>query len=108
MVKPFLAQAAQLPLTSGAAPLSSLNVLFQNVITVILGFGGLALFLMLIIGGLKWITAGGDPKAVEAARNTVTWALAGMVLLALAYLILVLIGKFTGVTTITQFNIMLP
>ena len=80
-----------------------LESLFGNVISVALGFGGLILFVMLLVGGFKYITAGGDPKGIESAKKTITTAILGMVLLALAFLILQLIHQITGapVTTFT-------
>ena len=91
----------------GVATLRGLEGIFQNIITVVLGFAGIALFIMLIIGGFKFITSGGDPKAAESARNTLTSAIAGMVLLASAYLILRFIGVFTG-AQVENFRVFIP
>lgn len=87
-----------------AAPISELDKVFSNVLIIALGLAGVALFIMLIIGGIKWITAGGDPKAVESAKGTVTYAIVGVIFLALAYIILVFIKTFTNVD-VTQFHI---
>lgn len=81
---------------SGAATLVGLEDVFQNVVAVVLGFAGIALFIMLIVGGYKWITAGGDPKGVEEAKKTLTYAIGGLVLIALALLIIRFIHEFTG------------
>ena len=86
------------------AKLSDLEKVFGNVVNVALGFAGIVLFFMLIIGGFKYITAGGDPKGIEGARKTLTYAIAGMVLIALSYLILRFIESFTG-APVTEFNI---
>jgi hypothetical protein len=59
---------------------------------------------MLIMGGFKFITAGGDPKAIEGAKKTLTYAIMGIVLVALSFLILQFISTFTGVD-VTQFKI---
>lgn len=90
-----------------AAPLSGLETIFGNVVVVILGLAGLILFIMLIIGGLKYITSAGDPKKVESARNTLTFAIGGLILIALAYLILRFIEEFTGVS-VENFKIIGP
>jgi glucose uptake protein GlcU len=84
--------------------LSDLEGVFANVVKVALGFGGIALFIMLLIGGFKYLTAGEDPKAVEEARKTLTYAIGGLVLVAAAYLILVFIKQITGID-VTQFKI---
>lgn len=53
--------------------------------------GGLAL-LFLLIGGAKWVTSAGDPKAVMEAKETITAALAGLILVVFSVLILKIIG----------------
>lgn len=77
---------------------------FGNVVSVILGLAGIALFIMLIVGGFRYITAGGDPKNVEAARKTLTYAIAGIVLIALAFLVIRFIEVFTG-APVTEFKV---
>ena len=86
------------------AKLSDLEKVFENVVSVALGLAGIVLFVMLIIGGFRYITAGGDPKGIEGAKKTLTYAIAGMVLVALSYLIINFIASFTG-ANITDFNI---
>lgn len=89
------------------AKLSDLEVVFGNVVKAALGFAGIALFVLLIIGGLKYVFSGGDPKGVDAAQKTITYAIGGLVLVLLSYLILVLIKTITGVD-VTQFKITQP
>lgn len=80
------------------------ETVFGNVTQVVLGLAGIILFIMLLSGGFKYITAGGDPKGVEGAKKTLTYAIGGMVLLAMAFLILRFIQEFTGVD-VTKFRI---
>lgn len=89
------------------ATLRGLEGVFGNVVTVILGLAGITLFIMLIVGGFRFITAGDDPKAIEGARKTLTYAIGGIVLIALSFLILRFISTFTGVD-VTQFRIFQP
>jgi hypothetical protein len=88
---------------SGIATIQNLGCLFNRIVSFVLGFAGLAFFILLIIGGLKFITSGGDPKAVEGAKKTLTSAIAGLAIVLVAYLILVLIGTITGVD-LTKFS----
>ena len=67
--------------------------------------GGLALFVIVIIAGYKFITSEGDPKKVAEARGTLTMAMAGVLILAIAYLILVIISRITGNTNVIDFLI---
>lgn len=89
------------------AKISDLETVFGNVVRSALGFAGIVLFILLLVAGFKYITSGGDPKAVEGARKTLTSAIVGLIVILVSYLILVLIETITGVR-VTQFNITLP
>ena len=86
------------------AQLQDLEGVFGNVVNFVLGLAGIVLFIMLILGGYGYITSGGDPKKIESARNTLTYAIGGMIFIALAYLILKFIEVFTG-APVTEFKI---
>lgn len=89
-----------------AATIKDFEVVFGNLVTVIMALAGIALFILLISGGFRYLTAGGDPKAVEAAQKTLTYAIVGIVIVACAFLILRLIENFTGVQ-VTLFKVTL-
>lgn len=59
--------------------------------TYILPVAGILLFLFLIWGGFDFLTAMGDPKKAEAARNKITYALIGFVIIFGAYWIVQLV-----------------
>lgn len=92
--------------TDGIARIENLGCLFQNLVGALLGFAGIVLFALLLMGGFKYITSGGDPKAVEGAQKTLTYAISGLIIILISYLILVLIKTITGVDVGT-FNIIL-
>lgn len=48
---------------------------------------GLISVVMIIVGGLKYITSGGDSGSVGSAKNTILYALVGIVVVALAEII---------------------
>jgi heme A synthase len=79
--------------------ISDLQSLFGRAVSAVIALAGIALFIMLLIGGVKYITSGGDPKAVQGAKNTITYAIGG--------LILVVIKNITG-APVTQFNVVVP
>jgi len=87
--------------------LSDLESVFENVVRGVLGFTLIILFIMIIIGGYKYLTSGGDPKSLESAKATLTYAIAGVLLISLSYLILILIQETTG-TNITNFRLVVP
>ncbi len=86
-----------------AAGLDQIEQVFSNVISVVVGLGFVAMLVMLIMAGIKYLTSGGEPKSIAAAHQTVTWALLGVVFMAIAWLILLLIKAFTGID-VTIFN----
>ena len=73
----------------------------QAVIKFILIVAFVAAFIMLLIGGIRWILAGGDEKAVSSARSTITAALIGLVIVLLSFAIIKLVEAFFGVTIIS-------
>jgi len=81
----------------GVVTLCALEPLFENFIKISVYLFGLAAFIVFIGGGIKYLTSGGDPKGTQQAQQTITMSLAGLFLLAAAWLILNLIKEFTGV-----------
>lgn len=88
-----------------AATIQCLAPMFERVVQGILALAGVALFVMLVIGGYNFLLSGGDQKKLEMAKGTITGALLGLVIMVIAFLIINTIATFTGVTTITEFNI---
>jgi len=87
------------------ATLKDLETIVGNIFMFALPLLAIVLFVMLIVGGFKFITSGGDPQKTESAKNTLTWAIAGLVLAAAAFLIIRLIATFTGQEGILNFTI---
>ncbi|MBI2611601.1 hypothetical protein HYW54_02525 [Candidatus Gottesmanbacteria bacterium] len=94
-------ESCGIAIEKGAASLKCLEAVFANILTSVTLLAGMALFVMLLWGGFRYLTSGGDPKAAEAARGTMTYALMGMVLIGVAFLIFKLIESFTGVSILT-------
>jgi hypothetical protein len=65
------------------------------------------MFIMLIIGSFQLLTSGGDAKATQKAKATLTYAIAGIVLFLGIWFILRLIQTITGVD-VTKFEIPEP
>lgn len=86
------------------AGLNEIEGVVSNVISVIVGLGFIAMLLLLIWSGFKFLVSGGEPKALQAARQTFIWAILGVVIMAVAWLVLQLIASFTGIH-VTVFNI---
>lgn len=84
-----------------------LVAIFNNVVSIVAVVGGFLAFIALIIGGIRYITARGDPKAITAAQGIITWAVVGLALIIISWLILQLIAQFTGLP-LTTFCIPTP
>lgn len=63
-------------------------------------------FFMLVIGGIRWIASGGDKSATEGARNQITAALIGLIVVFAAWAIVNLVSAFFNVPNIL--NLQLP
>lgn len=80
------------------------EAIFSRILSIIVSLAVLALFVMLVIGGFKYLTSAGDQKKTAGAQATMTHAIAGIALMAIAFLIFKIIQAFTGVD-ITTFTI---
>ena len=90
--------------TYQVATIKGFEWIFQNFIVSIISFAGIVLFVMLLLGGFKLMTSGGNPENAAAAQKTITYAIIGIVLIALSYLILYFIQTFTG-ANVTTFRV---
>ncbi len=61
--------------------------LFVKVTDTLLFIIGALSVVMIIVGGFKYITSSGDPSKVGSAKNTILYAVIGLVLSLLAYAI---------------------
>lgn len=79
------------------ATLKGFECIFARILNTVIRLGGIALFVMLLIGGFKLMTAGGDAKKVQSAQQTLTYAVIGLVVIIGAWFVFRLIEIFTGV-----------
>ncbi len=89
---------------SDPATLQDFEKIFQKILEISVELAVLAFFIMLIVGGVRYITSGGDQKATESAQHTLTNAFLGLVVFASLFLLLNFIKEFTGVD-VTIFNV---
>ena len=60
---------------------------FKKITNTILYIVGIVAVIMLIVGGIKYVISGGDGKKVTDAKNTVLYAIIGLVVCFLAFAI---------------------
>ena len=51
----------------------------------------------MVIGGMQWITSGGDKTKLEAARKRITYAIIGLIVALMSFLIVNILGYLFGV-----------
>lgn len=103
----LLAQDNTIPLKPPAgttfAFLGDLTIgrIVSGLIQLIMVVAAVVFFFILVIGGIQWIASGGDKAQTEAARNRITAALVGLVIVFAAWAILQLIKTFFGIDIFT-------
>lgn len=73
--------------SSGVATDTDLNVLLVRIINILLGIAGLVAVIFLIVGGFRYITAGGNEEAAEAGKKAIVNAIIGIVIIILSFVI---------------------
>ena len=69
------------------ADLFGASGVFTTITNVLLFIIGAISVIMVIIGGLRYVPSGGDSTNVSAAKNTILYAIVGVIIALLAYAI---------------------
>lgn len=77
----------------------------SNFLGFITGLAGIMFLIYLIFAGLSWVSSGGDKGKVEAARNQMTQAALGLVVVIAAYSIAGVVGKVLGLDILNPVNV---
>ena len=67
--------------------LSGSGGIITNVINVLLGIVGVVAIIMIIVGALRMVLSAGNEKTVAGARNTILYAVIGLIIAILAFAI---------------------
>ena len=102
-----LCKGAQLDVTSSEdcdinadEPGQKVNNLIAVIINVFSVVVGVVAVIMIIVGGFRYITSGGDSGNVTGAKNTILYAVIGLIIVALAqFVVKFVISKTTEATT---------
>jgi hypothetical protein len=68
-----------------ATQLFGTNSIFNTVTNIMLFLIGAISVVMLIIGGIRYVLSGGDQSSITSAKNTILYAIIGIVVAFLAY-----------------------
>jgi len=86
---------------------SLLGTLISGLVGFLLMVATVWTFIQLILGGLSWISSGGDKGLLEAAREKIINAIIGLFIVMAAWAIFLLLLQFFGMSNGT-FNLVLP
>ena len=68
---------------------------FSTITNVLLFIVGAIAVIMIVIGGLRYVLSGGDSSQITAAKNTILYAIIGIIVAILAYAVVnFVIGSF--------------
>ena len=70
--------------SSQGGALTPMVIVTRGINIALVVLGGVSA-LMIVYAGFRFALAGGDPQAVKAARNTILYAVAGLVIAILSY-----------------------
>lgn len=83
--------------TDQSSDLFGATGVFSTITNVLLFILGAISVIMIIIGGLRYVISGGNSANVTAAKNTILYAIVGVIIALLSYAIInFVLGSFTG------------
>ena len=62
----------------------TINNIIHTIINLLSAVVGIVAVVMIIVGGLRYITSGGNDASVTSAKNTILYAVIGLIIVALA------------------------
>ena len=84
-----------------------LEVVFENLLSIMLVSTGFSSFVMLLIGGIRLMLAGSDKEATQKAHQLITYAIFGVGIGISSWVIINLLGSFLGLD-LSRFTICFP
>lgn len=92
----------------GGSGAGGISLFLNNLIILIYIVAGVVFVFTLLWGALQWLTSGGDKEAVAGARNRIIHAFIGIILFAVAFAIIKVVGTFTGFNFTARQNASCP
>jgi hypothetical protein len=90
--------------TDDVVTLSFVENIFESVLSIIIRLIGIGAFIMLLVGGMRYLFSGGDQEAVAKSKSTISWAVGGLALVFGVWFILLFISKITDNPNLLQFD----
>ncbi|MGB3024165.1 MAG: pilin [Candidatus Saccharimonadales bacterium] len=70
--------------------------LIKNIINTLIYVAGIIAVIMIVIGGIRYITSNGDNAGVSGAKNTILYAVIGLVIAIMSFAIVNFVLTWTG------------
>jgi hypothetical protein len=70
---------------SGGTGQASLGASVKTIVNILLYILGAIAVVMIVVGGIRYTTSGGDSSAITGAKNTILYSVIGLVVAILAY-----------------------
>lgn len=83
--------------SANASGPSAIGSIIGSLVGLLFIFAFVGAFLYMLLGGFDWITAGGDKTKLQGARDKITNALIGLIVVAASWAVMVLVGNFVGI-----------
>lgn len=78
------AAAAQTAVCRGGGTLFGAGSIWNRILNIVTYVAGAAAVLVIILGGIRYITSNGDQSQITSAKNTILYALIGLVVAMMA------------------------
>lgn len=89
----------------GQDPSIFVGKIIQNGLTLLITVAFIIALVWTMIAGIRFVTAGGDPKTVSSAWSQIYWGLIGLVVVLASFAIINIVQTFFGVQIINNFQI---
>jgi len=98
------ANKADLPGAVSSDPQENFGTLLGGLMGGIMVIAAIMVLIFLLWGAIEWITSGGDKGKTEAARNKITQAILGLIVLAATTAIFMILQSFLGICVLSFGN----
>lgn len=75
------------PTTFAGLSSQDIKVTIGNIVQIVLGFLGILTVLIILLGGFKWMTSGGNEEKIDEAKKLISAGVVGLVIVLAAYAI---------------------
>src|SRR3989338_7160978 len=96
------AQSTTAPAASGVTGVSDFYDVIQIAARLLVVFGIIIGAVFIVVGGIQYMTSGGDEEGTKAAKNKIIAGLIGIALVLLAYALVNIVGSFFGAGVIVS------